>query len=208
MKNVILLLLMVTCFGCEIVEAQQQQAVSLIQQETAQIPELHNIFTMRRWSPYAAGIVIGVLSWLAFLLSNKPIGVSSAYARTCGMIGMLFNKEKTRNMEYFQKHKPAIDWEWMLVAGLFVGAVISARLSGEFHLFWLPSMWATQANTSVIARLATALAGGVLVGFGARMARGCTSGHGISGTLQLALSSWVSVICFFIGGVFIVRLLF
>ena len=47
----------------------------------------------------------------------------------------------------------------------------------------------------------TALVGGALMAFGARMAGGCTSGHGISGTLQLAVSSWISVICFFLGGI-------
>jgi len=43
--------------------------------------------------------------------------------------------------------------------------------------------------------------GGVILGMGARWAGGCTSGHGISGTLQLAVSSWLAVICFFIGGI-------
>jgi len=43
--------------------------------------------------------------------------------------------------------------------------------------------------------------GGIIMGFGARWAGGCTSGHGISGTLQLAVSSWLAAICFFAGGI-------
>jgi uncharacterized membrane protein YedE/YeeE len=46
-----------------------------------------------------------------------------------------------------------------------------------------------------------ALVGGVFLGIGSRWADGCTSGHGISGTLQMVVSSWIAVICFFIGGV-------
>jgi hypothetical protein len=52
-----------------------------------------------------------------------------------------------------------------------------------------------------LARVLVALAGGMILGFGARWAGGCTSGHGISGTLQLAVGSWLAAICFFIGGI-------
>ncbi|MGI5819624.1 MAG: hypothetical protein ACOX9R_16185 [Armatimonadota bacterium] len=50
---------------------------------------LMDALMMERWSPYAVGIGIGVLSWVAFVLSNKPIGCSTAFARTAGMIEML-----------------------------------------------------------------------------------------------------------------------
>jgi len=50
-------------------------------------------------------------------------------------------------------------------------------------------------------RTAVALLGGTIMAFGARWSRGCTSGHGISGTLQLVVSSWVAASCFFIGGI-------
>ena len=48
----------------------------------------------------------------------------------------------------------------------------------------------------------------VFLGFGARWAGGCTSGHGIGGTLQLAVSSWISAVCFFIGGILMAQVLF
>jgi len=57
-------------------------------------------------------------------------------------------------------------------------------------------------------RLVVGFAGGILLGFGGRWADGCTSGHGISGTMQLAVSSWISAICFFIGGILMAQLLF
>ena len=50
--------------------------------------------------------------------------------------------------------------------------------------------------------------GGMIMAFGARLAGGCTSGHGISGTLQLSVGSWIAVICFFIGGIGVAMLLF
>jgi uncharacterized protein len=57
-------------------------------------------------------------------------------------------------------------------------------------------------------RWAAAFIGGVLMGFGARWARGCTSGHGISGTLQLAVSSWITTIALFVSGIITAMILF
>ncbi|MEG6552477.1 YeeE/YedE thiosulfate transporter family protein, partial [Desulfocurvibacter africanus] len=57
-------------------------------------------------------------------------------------------------------------------------------------------------------RLLTAFAGGAIMAFGARVAGGCTSGHGISGTMQLAISSWLALACFFIGGAAVAHMLY
>jgi uncharacterized membrane protein YedE/YeeE len=58
------------------------------------------------------------------------------------------------------------------------------------------------------ARWIVAFIGGIVMGIGARWANGCTSGHGISGTLQLAVSSWLAAICFFIGGIVTAMLIY
>jgi len=156
---------------------------------------------MAQWSPYAVGIGIGVLSWLAFLLSDKPIGCSTAFSRTSGMVERLFRGSRVAEKPYYKKFAPTVDWEWMLVVGILVGAFISAQLSGEFRATWIPQLWASSFGSGIGMRWIVALIGGVLIGLGARWAGGCTSGHGISGTLQLAVSSWLAVIGFFIGGI-------
>jgi uncharacterized membrane protein YedE/YeeE len=163
---------------------------------------------MERWSPYSVGIGIGILCWVAFLLSNKPIGCSTAFARTSGIIQKLFNKKSVEQNPYYKQFKPIVDWEWMLVLGIVIGAFVSANLSGQFHLSWVPSTWAASFGDARILRILGALIGGILIGFGARWAGGCTSGHGISGTLQLAVSSWIAVLCFFLGGIVTAHLLF
>ena len=154
-----------------------------------------------RWSPYAVGIGIGVLSCFAFLLSDKPIGCSTAFARTSGMLERIFGGRKVSEQPYYKLFPPVIDWEWMLVLGIFIGAFISAKLSGQFKLLWVPDMWSQAFGNTPVARVITAFAGGILVGLGSRWAGGCTSGHGISGALQLAISSWLAVVCFFVGGI-------
>jgi len=167
-----------------------------------------SVLTMPRWSPYAVGIGIGVLSWLAFLLSDKPLGCSTAFARSAGMFERLARGKKVDEKPYYQQFKPAIDWEWMLVFGILVGALAAALLSGTFELQWVPSKWQAAVGSSGMVRWLVALFGGICIGFGARWAGGCTSGHGISGTLQLAVSGWIAAAGFFVGGIATAMLLY
>ena len=163
---------------------------------------------MATWSPYIAGAGIGVLIWTVFLLSDHPLGCSTGFSNTAGMITSVFSKGKTTAMPYYRKFVPAVDWHWMLVIGVVIGAFLSAYLSGTLSFVVVPAMFGAAFGPSPAIRLAVALLGGVLAGLGARWAGGCTSGHGISGTLQLAFSSWVAAICFFAGGILVAGLLY
>jgi uncharacterized membrane protein YedE/YeeE len=161
------------------------------------------------WSPYLVGALIGVLSMATFYFSQKPLGASTAFARLAGMVGNLFARKHTESLKYYQEYKPRVDWEVMLLVGVVGGAFLAAWLGGELTGEWLPGMWAARfGHDSLGLRLAFAFAGGGLMAFGARMAGGCTSGHGISGTLQLSVGSWIAVICFFVGGIATAFLIF
>jgi uncharacterized protein len=161
-----------------------------------------------RWSPYLAGIGIGILSWFTFLISNKPIACSTTFAKSSGMIEKLFRGDKVAQKQYYQKINLKIDWQFMLVIGIVLGSFLSAMLSGSFRLQWVPDLWAGAYGANPVLRVGAAVIGGVFLGFGARWADGCTSGHGISGAMQLTLSSWISAICFFISGILTAHLLF
>jgi hypothetical protein len=154
------------------------------------------------------GIGIGVLSWIAFVLSDKPIGVSTAYAQTSGMIEKALQGRRAEEKAYYREYVPKVSWTWMLVVGLLIGAFVSAATSGDFRFEWVPPLWDEKFGYSPIIRWATAFSGGVILGIGARWADGCTSGHGISGTLQLIVSSWIAVICFFISGVVFAHIIY
>ena len=170
---------------------------------------ISSVFTDPYWSPYAAGIGIGILSWFSFLISGKPIATSTTFARTGGMIEDLFTGGKANQRPYFRKIKLRINWQWMLVLGIVIGSFISAVISGDLQVkAWVPSLWASAFGDSAVLRVLVALGGGIILGFGARFADGCTSGHGISGTLQLAVSGWVSVIFFFIGGIIAAHIIY
>jgi uncharacterized membrane protein YedE/YeeE len=154
-----------------------------------------------QWSPYAVGFGIGILSCISFLISNRPIGVSTAYAQTSGMIGRLVVGSRVDRMPYYRAVKPEIGWEWMLALGVLLGAWLSAVLAGDLRVEAAPQLWVAEFGPGAAWRWLAAAAGGVLLGVGSRWAGGCTSGHGISGTLQLVAGSWLAVACFFVGGV-------
>ena len=166
------------------------------------------LLTQVRWSPYVVGVGIGMLSWLTFLISKQPLACSTTFAKLIGMVEMTFRGKKAEMKPYYQKLKLVVDWQMMLVMGIVIGALISSLLSGDFHWQLVPSTWESSFGGNPVLRIAAALGGGVILGFGARWADGCTSGHGISGTLQLAVSSWISAVCFFIGGILATHLIF
>lgn len=153
------------------------------------------------WSPYGVGAAIGVLSWLTFYFSNKPIGASSFYAQIAGFVGKLIAPRHTRSLAYFKDKPPRVTWGFVFVVSIIVGGAIAALTGGEFADEWVPPMWEARFGDSVALRAAIGFGGGLLMAFGARLAGGCTSGHGISGTLQLNVASWIALICLFIGGI-------
>lgn len=153
------------------------------------------------WNPYLVGALIGLLSMATFYFSNKPLGVSTAYARLAGLLGYLVSKPHTDSLKFFQDTKPKVEWEVMLTLGIVGGAWLAAFTGGEFQAVLVPAMWAEQFGTSPALRLGAAFAGGMVMAFGARLAGGCTSGHGISGALQLSVGSWIALAAFFTGGV-------
>lgn len=169
---------------------------------------MFDFLTQVRWSPYAVGAGIGILSWFSFLILRNPIGCSTAFAKTSGMIEKLIRGPDVALKPYYQKIGLNIDWQWMLVIGIVAGAFVSAVLSGDFRMQWVPALWLNTFGNTPWLRLLAAVIGGVFLGFGSRWADGCTSGHGISGTMQLAVSSWISAIAFFISGILMAFLLF
>lgn len=160
------------------------------------------------WSPYLVGALIGVLSMATFYFSNKPLSVSTAYARLAGLVGNLFSRSHTENLAFYQDKKPKIEWGVMLVLGMLLGGFLAAFTGGEISATWVPALWEEHFGPAVAPRLGAAFAGGAIMAYGARLAGGCTSGHGISGALQLSVSSWIVLACFFVAAVAAAHLLY
>ena len=163
-----------------------------------------NVLKQSRWSPYVVGAGIGILSWITFGLMGKAFGTSTTFVRWSGLIASIFSSEHVAANAYYAKYlvdKPALDWQMMLVLGLPLGALLSALLSRSYEPERVPSLWQWRFGESRVVRYLAAFVGGFLILFGARLAGGCTSGHGISGGLQLSVSSWIFFASFFTAGI-------
>ena len=128
--------------------------------------------TNKTWSPYWAGALTGILMILSVWVSGKYFGASTTFVRSAGMIEKLFTAERIAKMDYFVKEVPKIDWQWMFVAGILIGALISAKISGDFKWQDVPDMGVSRFGSSRIKRGIVAFVGGLIAMFGARLADG------------------------------------
>lgn len=159
--------------------------------------------TAKAWSPYAAGIVIGLLQIPAFLLIETALGASSSYVTVGALLASYIDPSLAR-IDYVARHVSATGknwWQVALVGGVALGAFVSMKLSGARRQPISPIWARALGSASPARRYAVAFAGGFLMLVGARIADGCTSGHGISGMAQLAVGSTVAVAAMFAGGI-------
>ena len=155
---------------------------------------MRNPFTRQAWSPYAVGAGLGVLSWFAFATADNHLAITLQYEHIAAMV--------IPNAQYYAARaaeglEPKVGWYLMLLIGVFIGARLSAWLSGERTRASVPPLWRWRFGESRARRFTAAFLGGALMVFGARVAGGCTSGHGISGSLQLAVQSWTFILLAF-----------
>ncbi|UFZ08593.1 YeeE/YedE family protein [Bradyrhizobium ontarionense] len=161
------------------------------------------------WSPYLVGAGIGILSWVAFAAFGDPLGVTTAFSRIASLFAAPVIGSDAVAANSYWKSMP-LKWDygvWFLV-GIPLGAFLSAIISGTWRLELVPEVWKQRFGPSVFKRFVAAFLGGIVIMYGARLAGGCTSGHGISGGLQLALSSWLFLAVMFATGLLASRIMF
>ena len=157
----------------------------------------------KAWSPYVAGVVIGLLQIPAFLIIETALGASSSYVTVGAAIAGWFDPSLLK-IDYAAKHIAANAknlWQVALVGGIAVGAFLSMKLSGAQRQSISPIWARALGSSSSSLRYAVAFGAGFLMLLGARIADGCTSGHGLSGLAQLSVGSTIAVVAMFAGGI-------
>lgn len=160
------------------------------------------------WDPYISGALAGLLAVASVALLGKFFGASTTFARLGGALESSVLPQHVQTLSYFQKYPFKMDWQLMFLVGITAGAFLASVWSRTFRLTLFPDMWKHRFGTSPVKRSITAFIGGILAAFGARMAGGCPSGHGLSGLMQMSISGYISLICFFLGGIIIARILY
>lgn len=158
--------------------------------------------TDKAWSPYAAGAIIGLLQIPTFIFMGTALGASSSFVTVGAYIASVVDPAAA-GIKYFASHMTGAKnwWQVAVVVGIAVGAFISMSLSGSRRQAISPVWKRVMGIQTLGARAPIAFLGGFLMLFGARIAGGCTSGHGISGMAQLSIGSTVAVASMFAGGI-------
>jgi uncharacterized membrane protein YedE/YeeE len=152
-------------------------------------------------NPYLAGIGLGLTLLAAFVLMGRGLGASGAFSSTLSWLVDMVAPTQAQASEYYQRYlgdgadHPLKAWLVFEVVGVGAGALLSALLAGRvgFTIERGP-------RVSIPVRLACAFAGGLIMAFGAHLARGCTSGQALTGGALLNVGSWAFMIMVFVGG--------
>ncbi|MFP4168205.1 MAG: YeeE/YedE thiosulfate transporter family protein [Desulfonatronovibrionaceae bacterium] len=166
-----------------------------------------SVWREKAWSPYVAGVIIGLLQVPAFLIIHSALGASSSYVSLAGYFSGLVDGNILESA-YFEKYMTSLKylWQGMMVLFIAVGAFISMRLAGSRRKSFSPAWTKAVGITEFRRRGAMAFLGGFFMLFGARWAGGCTSGHGLSGIGQLSVGSLIVVVTMFIGAMAVANL--
>lgn len=148
-------------------------------------------------NPYLAGALLGLVLFLAFYFTGGGLGASGALTHVQTGILDFFAPSHVDRTAYFAelaggKKNPWYDTGVFMLVGTALGGVVSALWGPRFRLELRKG-----PGVSSRTRLITALLGGAVMGYGARMARGCTSGQALSGGAVLSVGSWAFALAIF-----------
>ena len=150
-------------------------------------------------SPYVAGAGVGVVLLLAFVLMGRGLGASGAFSSVVAATVDAAAPAHAAGNGFYQRYadgatNPLKDWLVFEIIGVAIGGLASAWLAGRVR-------WTTERGPAITSRrrLANAFVGGIAMGVGAKLARGCTSGLGLTGGATLSVGSWLFVLAAFAG---------
>jgi hypothetical protein len=155
---------------------------------------------IRYWNPYVGGILLGIVLFLSFFLTSHGLGASGGVNRIAVAMQDIVVPEHVDKSPYLAKMAggdvdPLRHWIVLEVVGVLLGGFTSGLLRGRVRLQTYRGPQITPRT-----RWAFAFAGGILMGYGARLARGCTSGQALSGGAVLSVGSWAFMFAVFAGG--------
>lgn len=151
------------------------------------------------WNPYHGGLMLGAVLFLAFLITGNGLGASGGLNRLLVMVQDWIVPSHVDSVPYLANlaggtRDPLNSWVVWMVLGTLGGGFASGWLNGRARI-------ETNRGPQVTVRQRWVLAfiGGIFMGYGARLARGCTSGQGLSGGAVLSVGSWLFMLAVFAG---------
>jgi uncharacterized membrane protein YedE/YeeE len=151
-------------------------------------------------NPYVAGVGLGLVLLLAFVVMGRGLGATGAFASAAAEIATIVAPERAQSNHYFARYLNAdgggrIDWLVVELFGVTIGGFVSAAFAGRLRC-------AVERGPRISrdTRLVLAFTGGSVMGLGAVLARGCTSGQALTGGALLSVGSWLFILGAFAAG--------
>jgi uncharacterized membrane protein YedE/YeeE len=166
---------------------------------SSQLPLILNGLPPMHW--VAAGALIAAVTLTLLYVGNRRLGVSTGFEDICSLV---------LQQPYFRRASvhSGRAWRLPLLAGLVFGGFASAAFGGGWEPTWALGVFDEVVALGPAGKLAWMFAGGLFIGFGTRLAGGCTSGHGIFGMSNLELPSLVTTLSFMAGGILTTHLIY
>ncbi|MBM4422717.1 MAG: hypothetical protein FJ030_04910 [Chloroflexi bacterium] len=149
--------------------------------------------------PYTGGLLLGLVLFAAFFFTGNGLGASGGLNRYLVLVEDAIAPEHVDRTPYLLKlaggdKNPLDDWVVMVVVGAMIGGFVAGWLNGRLKI-------ETNKGPNITARQRWffAFLGGAIMGYGARMARGCTSGLALSGGAVLSVGAWAFMFAVFGG---------
>jgi hypothetical protein len=165
-----------------------------------------NYIRKETWSPYVAGILLGLVGILVVWLSNSLLGASGAFENLAGMIGKVIVPAEFDNMYFNFIMPPGITSGVILLIGVFLGGMIGAATSktlkwGKKDAANSDAQWKRTFGPQTWKRWLLAFMGAIILEYAAGIAGGCTSGLAISGGMLLAPAAFLFIAGMFASGI-------
>lgn len=168
----------------------------------------------REWHWFTGGILTSLLSVASYFIfaaiaeRNYPFGITAGFGYIAAAFGGLFEPLRDNPVIRRFADKPDAFIEFFLLIGLVLGGYTAAKVLKTYAPEQIPAVWEKYHGPGVFKRYLFVTAGSVLLGFGAALAGGCTTGNILQGWALLSLGSIVAGVCFFAGGMLTARLLY